>query len=114
ILLDHLLVERDGLREALLLLRERGADHRAPERAGLAADRGLQVRAREIAVALRARLLRKLAIIVRNLVRLVAAVHLELAVRFDRFFPLALALVDVDEFVERAFGERGAFGELAE
>ena len=52
------------------------------------------------------------AVVMGDLARPSAAANLELAVDVDSLLPLFLALVDVNEPLERRFGERRAVGEL--
>ena len=110
---DDLLVERNRLRVVLFLARQRGADQRAAQCARFAAHGIAQVLASERAIAGRPRELRELAVVVRDLARLRAAQHFQLAARIDGLLPLLLALVDADELLERGFGERRAVAQLA-
>ena len=113
IVVQNLLVQPDRLLVIAFGFGDRGTDQGAAQSSGFAAHRVLEMAAGELEIAADSRGFRKLAIVVRDLRRLFAGQHFELALRFNRLGPLALALVDVDELLERRFGDGRTVDQLA-
>src|SRR5690606_33191861 len=92
---EHLLVEAERFGVIAFCLCNSCANQRAAQHAGFAAHRALQVITCELEIARNACRLGELAVVMRDLARLLSGEYLELAPRFDGLGPLALALVDV-------------------
>src|SRR5690606_4772828 len=103
--IDDLLVQADRVRAAALGPRELRANQRAPQRTRLAVRALLEVILGTRDIPGDAGLLGQLAIVVRDARRLFACMPLELTIRVDRLLPLALALVDIDQLLERLLRE---------
>src|SRR5690606_39157891 len=111
---DDLLIKAYGIGVPSLGLRDLRGDQSAPQCPRVVAVELLQVLACPRDVAGEPGLLGELAVVVRDARRSFAGVALELAIGFDGLVPLALALVYVDQLLERLLCERLARSELSE
>src|SRR5690606_35134025 len=111
---DDLLIQPVRVGLAALRLRDLRADQRASQRARFTVRRVLQVILRAHGIARDPSLLRELAVVVGDPRGLLAGVPLELTIRFDRLLPLPLALIDLDQPLERLLRERLARLQLGE
>src|SRR5690606_16334608 len=111
---DDLLIQANRVGLAALGPRDLRPDERAAQRARLAVRRVLQVILRTHCVTRNPSLLRELAVVVGDSRGLLARMPLELTIRFDRLLPLPLALVDLDQPLERQLRERLTRSQLGE